>query len=50
MQAGTIDEAILMPGAPSGRSRPSVVAEHFAVGTIRATAQQFQDARTQETR
>ena len=48
MPAGTIDEAILMPGAPNGHSLP-VVAEHFAVGTIRATAQQYQDARTQET-
>ncbi|HET6209978.1 MAG TPA: DUF4157 domain-containing protein [Jatrophihabitans sp.] len=48
MPVGQIDEAILMPGAPSGHSLPQIALQ-VAIGTIRATPQQYLDAGVAQT-
>jgi hypothetical protein len=47
MPSGQIDEGVLMPSAPSGHNLPQI-ALTFAVGTVRASPEQFLDARVRE--
>src|SRR3954453_10942 len=43
-----LDEAVLLPRPPSGHNLP-VIAERFAINTIRATIDQYADPEVQET-